>query len=198
MEIINFILKYHSYFYVAFSVIAVIIIALILKPGKKLILTPELIPYKMHGKNVRAVLSAEDWQTVARHSYKEAGHRCEICNAKGRLECHEIWEFNDKKMVQSLTGLITLCPDCHRVKHIGLARKMGWYGDALEHMAKVNQISKSKAKQHIEYAEVAVKNRKEEYYLDLTYLNKYRKIANLPRKYTNNENQNCVNIRGNY
>lgn len=198
MEIINFIIKHHSYFYVGLSVVAVIIIGLILKPGKKLILTPELIPYKMHGKNVRAVLSQEDWQTVARHSYKEAGHRCEICNVKGRLECHEIWQFNDKKLIQSLTGLITLCPDCHRVKHIGLARKMGWYGDALEHMAKVNQVSKKRAKQHIEYAEIAVKNRKEEYQLDLTYLNQYKKIANLPRKYTNNENNNCVNIKGNY
>jgi hypothetical protein len=198
MEIINFILKHHSYFYVGLSVFAVIIIGLILKPGKKLILTPELIPYHMHGKNVRAVLSQEDWQNVARHSYKEAGHRCEICNAKGRLECHEIWNFNDKKLIQSLAGLITLCPDCHRVKHIGLARKMGWYGDALEHMAKVNGISKAKARKFIEYAEIEVKNRPNEYQLDLTFLNQYRKIADLPRKYTNNENHNCQNIKGNY
>src|SRR5579875_1108503 len=105
--IINFIVEYHSSLYVGLCVFAVIVIGLILKPSKKLILEPELIPYKMHGKNVRAVLSAEDWQNIARHSYKEAGHRCEICGDKGRLECHEIWKFNDKKLVQSLVGLIT-------------------------------------------------------------------------------------------
>jgi hypothetical protein len=196
--VINFILEYHSSLYVALCIFAVIIIGLILKPAKKLILAPELIPYTMHGKNVRAVLTAEDWQSVARISYKEAGHRCEICNARGRLECHEIWKFNDKKLVQSLIGLITLCPDCHRVKHIGLARKMGWYGDALDHMAKVNGISKKKAKQYIEYAEMEVKKRKEEYDLDLTYLNNYKKEAGLPRKYKARENDNCANIKGNW
>lgn len=198
MEYFEFIREHISIIYVIICVLAVIIIGYILKPGKKIILVPELIPYTMHGKNVRAVLSAEDWQAVARNSYKEAGHRCEICNAKGRLECHEIWKFNDKKLVQSLVGLITLCPDCHRVKHIGLARKMGWYGDALEHMAKVNGISKGKAKQYIEYAEVEVKGRKQEFDLDLTYLNNYRKIASLPRKYGSRENENCVSIRGNW
>lgn len=198
METINLILNHLTAVYIVIGVLAVIILFFILKPGKKLILYPELIPYAMHGKNVRAVLTAEDWQTVARISYKEAGHRCEICNAKGKLECHEIWKFNDKKLIQSLVGLITLCPDCHRVKHIGLARKMGWYGDALEHMAKVNGISKKKARQYIEYAEIEVKNRKDEYDLDLTYLNNYKKEAGLPRKYKSRENENCANIRGNW
>lgn len=198
MENIQFIRDNLSTIYVIICFFAIITICLILKPGKKLILTPELIPYSMHGKNVRAVLSAEDWQAVARHSYKEAGYRCEICGAKGKLECHEIWQFNDRNLVQSLVGLITLCPDCHRVKHIGLARKMGWYGDALEHMAKINGISKSKARQHIEYAEVGVKNRREEYDLDLSYLNNYKKVANLPRRYSSRENENCASIRGNW
>jgi len=178
------------------GILGFFLVWLILKPSKRLILLPELIPYQMHGKNVRAVLSPEVWKGLAKYKYKESNYRCDICNVKGPVECHEIWHFNDKKLIQSLIGLTTLCPDCHRVKHIGLARKMGWYGDALNHMAKVNGISKSVAKKHVEYAEIEVKKRKDEYYLDLTYLNNYRDI--LPRKYYDRENENCVNIRGNW
>lgn len=173
-----------------------IIIGFILKPGKKLKLLPELIPYKMHGKNVRAVLSAEDWKNLAKYKYKESGLRCDICSTKGPLECHEIWSFNDKKLIQKLIGLTTLCPDCHRVKHVGLARKMGWFGDALDHMSKINGISKNKSKKLIEYAEMEVKKRQQEYDLDLTYLNNYQNI--LPRKYNKQENNNCRQISGNW
>lgn len=196
METVQLISENLTLIYIILGIFGLITIILILKPGKKVVLLPELIPYSMHGKNVRAVLSAEDWKELARIVYKEAGHHCEICGAKGQMECHEIWDFNDKKLIQKLVGLITLCPDCHRVKHIGLARKMGWFGDALDHMAKVNRISKKKAKKYIEYAEMEVKKRKEEYDLDLTYLNKLKKI--LPRKYGKRENENCVSIRGNW
>lgn len=164
--------------------------------NKKLILTPELIPYQMHYKNVRAVLSASDWQTIAKLSYKNSKYKCDICHSKGKLECHEIWQFDDSNLVQKLVGLTTLCPDCHRVKHIGLAKKMGWYKDSIKHMAKVNGISKSRAQKYVEYAEMEVKKRKAVYDLDLTYLNNFRDY--LPRRYTSFENNSCQKINGNW
>ena len=168
----------------------------LIKGSKKLILTPELIPYQMHYKNVRAVLSSSDWQTIAKMSYRDSKYHCDICKAKGKLECHEIWQFDDSNLVQKLIGLTTLCPDCHRVKHIGLAKKMGWYNDTLKHMAKVNGISKSRAQKYVSYAEMEVKKRKAVYDLDLTYLNKYSSY--LPRRYTSYENSSCQNINGNW
>lgn len=162
----------------------------------KLKLTPELIPYKMHYKNARSVLSMEDWKKVAKLTYKESNYKCDICGANDRLECHEVWGFNDRKKVQSLLSLTTLCPDCHRVKHIGLARKMGWFEDSIKHMAKINKISTKQAKKFVEYAEKEVKRKNKDYALDLTYLNRYRSI--LPRQYSNYENENCSMIDNNF
>lgn len=166
------------------------------KKSKRLILTPELIPYSMHYKNVRAVLSYSDWQTIAKMCYRDSKYHCDICKRRTKLECHEIWHFDDINLVQKLVGLTSLCSDCHRVKHIGLAKKMGWYHDSLKHMAKINGISKSRAQKYVNYAELEVKKRKGIYSLDLTYLNKYRDY--LPRRYTTYENNSCQSIQGNW
>lgn len=166
------------------------------KKNKKAPLMPELIPYSMHYKNVRAIMSAENWKIVAKKAYAKANYKCDICKTKGRMECHEIWHFDDQKLKQTLVGLTALCCDCHRVKHIGLAKRMGHYDTTIKHMAKVNGISVSKAEKYVEYAEMEVKRRKGEYALDLTYLNSY--CNNLPRKYTTYENANCQQIQGNF
>lgn len=192
-ETLDFIIKY-GYYYVAGLFIFFILFNLFWT--KKLKLTPELVPYKMHYKNVRAVLSENDWRTLAKTIYKESSYKCDICGARERLECHEVWKFNDRKLVQSLIGLTTLCSDCHRVKHIGLARKMGYFEDTLEHMCKVNQVSRRYAKKVIEWNEKEVAKRNKDYSLDLRFLNKYRHI--LPRQYSSNEIENCKVINDNY
>ncbi len=192
-EILDFIIKY-GYYYVAGLFIFFILFNIFWT--KKLKLTPELIPYRMHYKNVRAVLSEADWRNLAKTIYKESNYKCDICGARERLECHEVWQFNDRKSVQALVGLTTLCSDCHRVKHIGLARKMGYFEDALEHMCKVNQISRRYAKKVIDWNEKEVSKRNKDYNLDLRFLNKYRNI--LPRQYSSNEIDNCKVINDNY
>jgi len=55
---------------------------------------------------------------------KKAENLCETCGGCGPqypVECHEIWNYDDTRLIQKLDGLIALCPDCHEVKHIGLA-----------------------------------------------------------------------------
>lgn len=183
------------YLVIALVLGALFSIYYLFRGNKKLILLPELIPYSMHYKNVRAILSQDNWQVVAKIAYRQSKYKCDICHAKGKLECHEIWQFDDKKLTQKLIGLTSLCPECHRVKHIGLAKKMGYYNSTIKHMAKVNKISISQAERYVEYAEIEVRKRKEEYALDLTYLNGY--TSNLPRRYTAYENGGCENIKGN-
>lgn len=190
---LDYIINY-GYYYIL--LIFLLLIAFYPNDYGKLKLSPELIPYKMHFKNARAVLSFEDWKKIAKITYKESNYRCDICGANDRLECHEVWDFNDKKNIQKLVSLSTLCPECHRVKHIGLARKMGWFEDTISHMAKVNNISKRKTKKYVEYAEKEVRKRNKEYTLDLTFLNKYRNV--LPRQYSNCENENCSIIDNNF
>lgn len=40
------------------------------------------------------------------------------CRAwKPRLECHEVWEYDEENSIQRLSKLLALCTPCHRVKH---------------------------------------------------------------------------------
>lgn len=183
------------YVEIAVALGAVSSIYYLFRGNKKLILLPELIPYSMHYKNVRAILSPAHWQSVAKISYRNSHYKCDICNVKGKIECHEIWQFDDRNLQQKLIGLTTLCVDCHRVKHIGLAKKMGYYNTTIKHMAKVNKISISQAERHVAYAEIEVKKRRGDYALDLTYLNTFS--SSLPRRYTSYENGSCADIKGN-
>lgn len=192
-EVLDFIIK-EGYYYVLGILLFFMLFNLVWTPKLKLV--PELIPFKMHYKNVRAVLSDADWRNLAKLIYKESHYKCDICGAKDKLECHEVWNFNDKKLTQTLVGLTTLCNDCHRVKHIGLARKMGHFQDTLDHMCKVNQISKRYAKKVIDMHEKEVARRNKDYTLDLRFLNKYRNV--LPRQYSKNEIDNCKVINNNY
>lgn len=104
-------------------------------------LTIELVPNTSWYRNVRSAVDPMQWDALRKHSYKKANHRCEICNGKGKkhpVECHEIWEYDDQKNTQTLTGLTSLCPSCHEVKHIGLALKRGRIEEAAAHLAKIN------------------------------------------------------------
>lgn len=112
-------------------------------------LSIELVPRTSFYKNLRSELKRSEWDILRRECYKKAMYRCEICNSVGLkhpVECHEVWEYEtlsnkDKVYKQTLKGLIALCPSCHQVKHIGKARMIGRYDQALDHFIRVNQIS---------------------------------------------------------
>jgi len=94
-------------------------------------LSIELVPSSSWGNNLRseANLSKKDWDKLRKACYESAGHKCEICGGvgwrrysgkpKSIVECHEIWSYDDRKKVQTLKGLIALCPTCHKAKHLG-------------------------------------------------------------------------------
>ena len=87
-------------------------------------LTVELVPQSSWGNNLRseANLSKAQWDFLRKDSYKKAGYCCEVCGGKGGkwpVECHEIWHYDDERNIQTLKGLISLCPTCHRAKHLG-------------------------------------------------------------------------------
>lgn len=111
-------------------------------PYKDPKLTIELVPFGQWFDNVRARLSPAKWNQLKHACFVQAGHRCTICHGVGKkhpVECHEIWHYDDESKVQTLKGLISLCPSCHRVKHIGNAQRMGFLPQTLRHMAKVNE-----------------------------------------------------------
>ncbi len=101
-------------------------------------LSVELVPKTCWFSNVRALVSREVWDRLRKETYRKAGYVCEVCGAKGRLECHEVWEYDDKNKLQILRDLVALCPSCHEVKHFGLATARGRDKTARRHLAKIN------------------------------------------------------------
>jgi len=140
-------------------------------------LTIELVPQSSWMNNVRAVLTAKQWDALRRIVADKAWNVCEICGGVGPkhpVECHEIWEYNEKTGVQKLAGMISLCPNCHMVKHFGFARISGKEEWALKHFMKVNGLKKKEAEQAIADAfEVWMKRSKLEWKLDLSILEEY-------------------------
>ena len=104
-------------------------------------LTVELVPSTCWYTNVRSNVSKAVWDGLRRRVASEAGHRCEICGGRGRrwpVECHERWHYDDAARVQRLERLVALCPDCHEVKHAGLASKRGRLEAVIRQLVKVN------------------------------------------------------------
>jgi hypothetical protein len=99
------------------------------------------------------------------------------CGGKGSghpVECHEIWSFDDKNKVQTLRGLISLCPSCHLVKHFGLAESKGRGEEARAHLKKVNGWSREKAEKEIQEAfNLSGERSKHNWSLDLSFLISY-------------------------
>lgn len=105
----------------------------------------ELIPRTTFFTNVRSLVRPQEWDVIRKKCYSKASYRCEVCGGRGEkwpVECHEIWEYNFAAKVQTLKGIIALCPDCHEVKHIGLAKIKGNLNRALAHFMKINGVDK--------------------------------------------------------
>jgi len=136
-------------------------------------LTIELVPSTTWYNNVRSLVSQTEWDTLRHNCYANAGYRCEICGVSGRLECHEIWEFNNDTKTQRLAGLIALCKNCHRVKHPGLAKMKGESSLVINHLMKINKITESQAIEYIEKSfEIWRERSKIDWHIDFSILNK--------------------------
>jgi len=115
-------------------------------------LTIELVPQTAFYKNVRSEVTRTQWDIIRKKVYKEYDYKCGICSGKGKqhpVECHEIWEYDDNKHIQTLKGFIALCPSCHQVKHIGLSQIRGLKKECLKHLMFVNKITKKEANMQI-------------------------------------------------
>jgi hypothetical protein len=106
--------------------------------GAKPYLVPEMLPVTTWEKNVRHLMGGQAWDRMRKHAYKAAGFRCLICGDQGRLEAHESWELSNETCVQRLVGLDALCPLCHKAKHLGIARRLGMWGDVQAQLKRVN------------------------------------------------------------
>lgn len=114
----------------------------------------ELVPSTSWFTNLRSLMTQSQWDYVRQACYIAAGYKCEICGGKGHkhpVECHEVWDFNDKTNYQTLLRTIALCPSCHEVKHMGLQMKRGpiHFERAISHFINVNLVSEGEAEEYI-------------------------------------------------
>lgn len=141
-------------------------------------LTVELIPSTCHFSNVRTTVTPKEWDKIRHISYEAADHKCEICGNVGtkqgyrhKVECHEIWEYDDVNHVQKLIGLISLCPKCHQVKHIGRAIAIGKKDECYRHLIYVNKWTIEQVQNHVLASfELHKERSKYEWTLDLSLL----------------------------
>lgn len=146
-------------------------------------LTIELVPKTSWYSNVRSNVSKNEWDIIRKKSYEHAGHVCEICGdigtnqgVKHKVECHEIWDYNDETNEQTLGGLISLCPYCHKTKHVGLAQINGELDIVINQLVKVNKISRDDATNYIkESFKIWSERSKKEWKLNIEYLENYLK-----------------------
>jgi hypothetical protein len=144
-------------------------------------LTIELVPETCWYSNVRSNVSRSIWDKIRLKSYSHANNKCEICNDTGKnqgyrhnVECHEIWEYDDINKNQTLINLISLCPNCHIVKHPGLAGLNGKSHIVMNQLMKVNSISRTEANNVLNEAFKKFEERsKFKWNLDITYIDKY-------------------------
>jgi hypothetical protein len=138
----------------------------------------ELIPTTCHFSNVRTTVKPSEWDKIRFISYAAANDKCEICKKSGKqqgykhnVECHEIWHYDDENHIQTLIGLISLCPRCHQVKHIGRAMAIGIEKQCYEQLIIVNKWNAEQIKQHIvESFELHKQRSKFEWKLDISIL----------------------------
>lgn len=103
----------------------------------------EMVPEECWGYSLYHILPKEKWDIVRKDAYKRAGYQCRICGAKGRLEAHEQWVYDEQKALQKLEDVLALCHACHEVKHVSRTQLVGRGMDAMEHFMRVNGCSQS-------------------------------------------------------
>lgn len=141
-------------------------------------LTVELVPKTCHFSNARTMIKPKEWDKLRFMSYEKAGYVCEICSQTGLeqgykhfLECHEVWEYDDKLWIQKLIGLVSLCPICHLTKHIGRANAMGKQHLVFNQLERVNKWNHKQVVEHVAAAFTEyVERSKHPWLLDITLL----------------------------
>jgi len=144
-------------------------------------LSIELVPKSAWGRNLRQLLSTDDWDILRKRQYALAGGVCEICGESGKdqgfreaLHCHEVWDYDEGTGIQKLVRLIALCPICHDVKHFGFSttgKGPEAAARAFAKLLKVNGWTKVQAEAHLgEMFNQFVTRSNQEWELDVSWL----------------------------
>jgi len=112
-------------------------------------LSIELVPKSLWRQGLYHTLPRKEWRRLRERELEKAGHRCEVCGAQGRLYCHEVWEYDDRKGVRRLRGFEIVCSLCNFLHHFGLANTLASQGRLdlkviIQHYLEVNGVSRER------------------------------------------------------
>jgi len=71
-------------------------------------------------------LSTNEWDVIRKHYLKEAGYKCQLCNAEG-VELHVHHKTYERRGEEHPDDLIALCKDCHAKVHDKYPRAVDEY-----------------------------------------------------------------------
>jgi hypothetical protein len=150
-------------------------------------LTTELVPSTLWYTNLRSLITKKQWDIIRKKCYSDANYKCEICGDTGQIQgvthnvdCHEIWQYDDKLHIQKLIGLIALCPNCHLVKHPGYAHSQGKSELVIRQLVKINNMTVDQAIEYIENAFIIWKERSQyKWTTDISYVDTYISIPKI-------------------
>lgn len=162
-----------------------------LRPGQ---LRASLLPATTWGSNLRGIFKSAEWDRLRIPVCTAADNVCEVCGAEARMDngrkrrpdCHELWGFEhrDGQHIQRLKRLIALCPDCHRVQHIGLAELNGETDLVIAKLRAVNGWTSQQAEFELDRAEAEFERRqRHDWDLDLSVLKESVTIEGYPNLY---------------
>ena len=126
---------------------------------KKYKLFFEMVPEECWRGNLRSYLPPKAWEVIRKDAYKRAGYQCSVCGAKGRLEAHERWSYDESKALQKLEDVVALCSRCHEVVHVSRSYLFGKEYDVMEQFQKVNRCSQMEYHEALIAANEAYKKR---------------------------------------
>jgi hypothetical protein len=138
----------------------------------------ELVPRSCWLRNLRHLVPYEKWREIRRFILNAARNVCEVCNSRGqrwpKVECHEVFHYDEATQTQKLVGLQAVCWRCHRVKHFGMGEAKDNAEDVLAHLCEINGWSREAATSHKRKQFRVWKERSElEWKMDFSFLKKH-------------------------
>ena len=133
---------------------------------RELKLAPHLVPKPLWGKNAHQLFRRRAlWNKMRSDALEAAHHACEVCSEVPSpiygdpLSCHEVWHYDDKRGVATLTRLRIHCSKCDSAVHIGMTAAYGGLDNAIAQLCKVNEIGPKAAEELFHAAMILWKKR---------------------------------------
>lgn len=136
-------------------------------------------------RQILEIMSEDEYEFIKKGCHSQNNYTCVVCGDQGeqwKVECHENWTYDRQFKIQTLKDLTSLCPKCHKIRHLALDNKNieNEYIDneLIEHFIKVNNCTVEDFQNY--YSNVKKRIKEEEKYFWVANLNTIATIKMMP------------------